>query len=99
MYRHNYLIAYDISCSKRRNKVFKRLSEVGFAMQHSVFLLHLNRSKIEQTWSQVTALVDSQQDSIFCVTLNRQGFCETSESQNKGVVLYHDCPMVMKLVS
>lgn len=99
MYRNNYLIAYDISCNKRRTKVFKCLCEHGFALQHSVFLLHVSHATIESIWADIGKLTNSDEDNIFCVTLNRQGFCQTHRVHNSDITLNHDCPQVTKLVS
>jgi CRISPR-associated endonuclease Cas2 len=99
MYRNNYLIAYDISCNKRRTKVFKSLSERGFPLQYSVFLLHVSHAVIEQIWHEIHQITNLDEDNIFCVTLNRQGFCKAISKQSSGFSFYHDCPLVTKLVS
>ncbi len=38
-----YVIAYDISCNKRRTKVHKLLSAYGEWLQYSLFECHLSR--------------------------------------------------------
>jgi CRISPR-associated endonuclease Cas2 len=99
MYRNNYLIAYDITCNKRRNRVFKRLSECAFPMQNSVFLLHVSSIMITQIWNEIRELSDLDEDNIFCVTLNRQGFCQSHRMQNTCISLHHDCPQITKLLN
>lgn len=40
-----YLITYDISCNKRRQKISDLLEGYGSRVQHSVFECVLNRKK------------------------------------------------------
>ena len=46
--RHHYLILYDISSDKRREKVRKLLLSWGGKFQYSVFALHCTQLEIEQ---------------------------------------------------
>jgi len=67
-----YLISYDISNDKRRNRVAKILVNVGTRVQYSVFEIIVNKLRLEKTLFKLKKVVNLDEDSIrlyhFCPT-------------------------------
>ena len=53
-----YLISYDISENKRRNKIFKELKNYGRHVQFSVFECELDRKRYRQLYTSLLRLMD-----------------------------------------
>lgn len=71
----NYLLSYDISNDKVRKKVFDYLLSKGFLrIQNSVFLGEISISKIDDILENICLIVDKKEDSIFCVSLNKEDY-------------------------
>lgn len=59
-----YIISYDISDDKRRNKVAKELEGYGERKQYSVFECDISASDHNKLWKQLSKLVDHNSDSV-----------------------------------
>lgn len=66
-----YLVAYDISCNKRRKKVSDLLEGYGRRVQLSVFELVLTRSKYEELRRRLKPRIDEKEDSVRFYPISR----------------------------
>ena len=67
--RRHYIVSYDISDDKRRNKVFERLEGRGDHAQFSVFFCQLNPRELAQLRSDLTGIIDNAKDQVLIVDL------------------------------
>ena len=71
----NYLLSYDISDDKSRKRVSDYLIEKGFLrIQNSVFLGEIHITKIDDILENICLLVNKDEDSIFCVPINKEDY-------------------------
>lgn len=59
-----YLIAYDISDSRRLQRVHRLLKSRAIAMQKSVFIAVLNEADREELTAAIEALIDQKADDV-----------------------------------
>ena len=67
--RHTYLVTYDISSSRRLQKVFRTMRGFGVHIQYSVFLCDLtprDRVRLERVMKE---LIDNKEDQILVIRL------------------------------
>lgn len=64
-----FLIAYDISSDRRRNRVAKLLQSWGYRIQESVFQLRTSRADLDEIISDLEKIVDSKDDVVHIYTL------------------------------
>lgn len=69
MARRHYLVSYDISDDKRRNKVFQALHDNGEHVQFSVFLCQLNAMELAKLKSTLRACIASNTDQLLILNL------------------------------
>ena len=69
MSRRHYLIAYDISDDKRRNRVFQALRDNGDHAQYSVFFCQLTAMELAALRGQLTEFIHSREDQVLIVDL------------------------------
>ena len=66
---HLYIIAYDISDSKRWRKIFKILHGYGEWMQLSVFQCRLSKTKRAELESRLREVVKNGQDHLVIIDI------------------------------
>lgn len=59
-----YLITYDISDSRRLQRVHRLLKKQAIAMQYSVFIAVLNQPDRDELIAKLTKLINEQEDDI-----------------------------------
>ncbi|MGC2238218.1 MAG: CRISPR-associated endonuclease Cas2 [Pyrinomonadaceae bacterium] len=64
-----YLVCYDISDSKRLQKVHRKMRGYGEALQYSVFCCDLTASEKTILWSELHTLINHREDQILFVNL------------------------------
>jgi CRISPR-associated protein Cas2 len=69
MGRNNYVVTYDISDDKRRNKVFTALHGFGDHAQYSVFFCELNDRELVQMRTRLRAEIHNGEDQVLIVEL------------------------------
>ncbi len=69
MARRHYLVSYDVSDDKRRNRVFQTLEDIGDHVQYSVFLCELSRRELAQLRSQLVDHVHQREDQVMILDL------------------------------
>ena len=68
-----YVISYDISDTKTRNKVAKILEGYGTRIQYSVFECYMSREKFNVLYSRlVETIIDTKNDSIRIYSLCKE---------------------------
>src|SRR5262245_19316470 len=67
--RSVYLVAYDVSDDKRRNKIFKKLKGYGEALQYSLFRCALTPGERLRLRSEMWELINHATDRILLVDL------------------------------
>ena len=88
----NYLLSYDVSNDKSRKRVSDYLIEKGFLrIQNSVFLGEIHVTKIDDILENICLFVDEDEDSIFCVPINKEDYENIFNfGKNKDYNLYKD---------
>ena len=69
MARRHYLVSYDVSDDKRRNKVFKTLHGFGDHAQYSVFFCELSDQELVQLRTRLRAAIHHKEDQVLIVDL------------------------------
>ena len=69
--RRRYLITYDVSDDKRRNKVFQTLQDNGDHVQFSVFLCELNACEMAQVNGDLGKIINHRQDQVIVLDLGK----------------------------
>jgi len=67
--RRRYLVTYDISDDKRRERVFKTLRDCGDHVQFSVFLCELNPREYALLKGQLQEFVHHREDQVLILDL------------------------------
>lgn len=65
------LIAYDVPDDRRRTKLANRLSTYGDRIQYSVFVADVSPSKLIRLRDHISAIIDTEQDSVLFCDLGR----------------------------
>jgi CRISPR-associated protein Cas2 len=68
-----YIISYDISNCKYRNKASKILEKIGVRLQKSIFIVDLNKNQCNEIQNKLAKLIDNG-DSIVFLPLCRNCF-------------------------
>jgi CRISPR-associated protein Cas2 len=58
------LVCYDIPDTKRRTKIYDKLSEYGIRANYSVFELTISDTKLKKLESELLALIKPKSDSL-----------------------------------
>ncbi len=69
MSEHFYIVAYDISNSKRWRKVYKTMKGYGAWLQLSVFQCRLDKIKYLRMESQLKEIVNHDEDHVIIVDI------------------------------
>ncbi len=69
MARRHYLVSYDVSDDKRRNRIFHMLDGMGIHVQFSVFLCELSRRELAELRSGMAAVVHHREDQVMILDL------------------------------
>lgn len=72
MRRRPVVIAYDISCNKRRRKVYRCLLAWQLDCQYSVFECSLTELEAEELFIQLTKIIDEDEDSLLLAWLSQK---------------------------
>lgn len=78
------LILYDITCDKRRRKIFKLLETYGGSYQFSVFEARLRPTKLARLEAGLRQLMDRKEDRLAIVRL-----CESCRPKAKLLGTQH----------
>jgi len=68
--RHLVLVAYDISCDRRRARVLARVRGFGLGGQKSVHECRLSRREAEELWQSMRALTCAETDRLLMIRLD-----------------------------
>jgi CRISPR-associated protein Cas2 len=69
MARRQYLISYDISDDKRRNRVFDTLKDYGEHVQFSVFFAQLSSMELVQLRARLAEAIHNEDDQVIILDL------------------------------
>jgi len=69
MARRQYLISYDISDDKRRNRVFETLKDYAERVQFSVFFAALSKIELVELRAKLTEAINNRDDQIIVLDL------------------------------
>lgn len=72
MKRRDALIAYDITCNKRRRQVHKRLTIWKLDSQYSVFECSLTQKEAEELFLQLTEIIKQDEDKLMLMWIDRR---------------------------
>lgn len=69
--RRRYLVSYDISDDRRRDKVFQELQGQGDHAQYSVFFCELTRQELIRMRTTLRTLIHHAEDQVMILDLGR----------------------------
>ena len=69
MARRRYLITYDITDDKRRNKIFQACEREGDHTQYSVFVAELDDRELSAMLGELSDLIDAAKDQVLFADL------------------------------
>lgn len=69
MARRRYLVTYDISDDKRRNRIFKLCNQEGDHTQYSVFIAEFSERELIAFQANATEIVHHREDQILIADL------------------------------
>ena len=67
--RHTYLVCYDITDDKRRDRTFKVCKNHGTHLQFSVFECDLNATELTGLKRELLEVISSKEDQVLFVSL------------------------------
>ena len=67
--RRHYVVSYDISDDRRRNKVYVLLLGAGDHAQYSVFFCELNDTELVQLRTRLRREINEREDQVMIVDL------------------------------
>jgi len=67
--RNLYLVAYDVTDDKRRNKIFKKLKGRGDALQYSIFRCRLSPTEKLSLRAELWDLLNLSEDRLLLIDL------------------------------
>ena len=71
MSRRHFLVTYDVADDKRRDKVFTLLQGNGDHAQYSVFLCQLSGTELARLRSDLTPVINADEDQVLIVDLGK----------------------------
>lgn len=69
MARRHYLVSYDISDDKRRNKLFNLLEGEGDRVQYSVFFCDCNAMELARLRARIAEIIHHRDDQVLLLDL------------------------------
>lgn len=63
---HRYVVAYDISDTRRREKVATALQHFGYRIQYSVFVVDCLPAKVRHLHSKLRSLSQAEDSIVIC---------------------------------
>jgi CRISPR-associated protein Cas2 len=82
-----YLICYDVSEDKKRNKVVRELLKVGIRTQYSVFEAKLSENELETAIDKLENIIDIKTDSVIFYPLTAKEYKEIKRIGDKIIYL------------
>lgn len=67
-----YLVCYDVTNDKRRNKIYKILMGFGARFQYSVFIIPLNKKELMELRIKLLKAMKTEEDSILFVFMGQE---------------------------
>ena len=95
MRRKHYVVTYDISDDRRRNRVFRTLHGFGDHAQFSVFFCELNEEELSRLRQRLRAEIHQGEDQVLIVEL---GPASRAVSESLQVIGRHYAPAVRTVV-
>lgn len=92
-----YVISYDISDTKRRNKIFKLLKAYGRPRQYSLFECELTARRYRELYKQLAALMEGEEQgniriynlcSSCSADIKVLGVVENENREGEGEILF-----------
>ena len=77
MLRHLFLIAYDISCHRRRRRALKAVKGHAIGGQKSLYECWLTAGELQQAMAALRALIDPADDRVVFVRLDPRAAVHT----------------------
>lgn len=71
MSRSHYVVTYDVSDDKRRDRIHKTLSGFGDWVQYSVFFCELNEQEVVRMRAKLRGLVNHAEDQVLIIEVGR----------------------------
>ena len=67
--RNRYIVAYDVSDSKRLRRIFRKMNGFGDALQYSVFTCDLSSKERVLMEEALTEIIDLKEDRVIIVDI------------------------------
>ena len=78
--RNRYIVAYDVSDSKRLRRIFRKMNGFGDALQYSLFACDLSSKERVLMEEALTEIIDLKEDRVIIVDIG------SVEGRGVGVV-------------
>lgn len=89
-YRQTWLIAYDIRNAARLRRVHKYLSNLGHALQYSLFVADLSADELDELKQEMQSRADADHDDVrlYCLSQTSRGNWIGPGPGNDNVSIY-----------
>jgi len=67
-----YVIAYDISDDRKRDKISKILEKYGIKVQYSIVECDLSKATVKALYQQMSKIIDKKTDKIYLYPLDEE---------------------------
>lgn len=74
MSKRKYMICYDITDDRDRNKVVKELLKIGIRTQYSVFETEISAKKLKVVLNKLKVIINPKTDSIIVYPLSEKTY-------------------------
>lgn len=89
------VIAYDIVCNRRRNRIVKLLKGYGRRANYSVFECRIRKKELKELKEEILAIINAKEDSVLYYPLCRacvdrreeEGFRGKKKRQNNNLII------------
>ena len=83
MGRSIFVVAYDVSDDKRRNRISRELLKYGVRAQYSVFEVFVSEKEFKQMKKQLQKFIDRYEDSLVFYPLTENEYKNAKREGNK----------------
>ena len=91
MYSKNYyLLVYDISDDKNRDKLYRELLRYGMRVQYSVFELYISEKALKDLIKRITPYITSPNDTIIIYPLTKEEYKSAKKEGNKIAITINE---------
>ena len=88
--KNYYLLVYDISDDRNRDKLYRELLKYGVRVQYSVFELYISENLLQKFIKRITPYITDSTDTIIIYPLTREEYKSTKKEGNKIAITINE---------